>query len=91
MQIKKFRDRIKFAGVGTVFQMAVLFRPKTLDGLDRDQNWSSKCGAPQDRADLNRRPDATASRRNAARHRLLTAAPFVENSLRTVLLRPHRP
>src|SRR6516162_4387903 len=35
--------------------------------------WSSKCGAPQDRADLNRRPDATTSRRNAARHRLLTA------------------
>jgi hypothetical protein len=60
--------------------------------------------APQDRADLNRRPDATASRRNAARHRLLTAAPCValapplcaakvvrvESSLRTFLLRnPH--
>jgi hypothetical protein len=76
MQIKKFRDRIKFAGVGPVFQMAVLFRPKTLDRLDSDQKWSSKCGAPQDRADLS----------------LLTAAPFVESSLRTVLLRnPHRP
>ena len=23
-----------------------LFRPKTLDRLDRDQKWSSKCGAP---------------------------------------------
>jgi len=52
-----------------------LSRPKTLDRLDRDQKWSSKCGAPQDRADLNGRPDAAASRRNAARHRLLTAAP----------------
>jgi hypothetical protein len=54
--------------------------------LDRHQKCSSKCGAPQDRADLNCRPDATASRRNATRHRLLTAAPFVESSLRTVLL-----
>jgi len=80
-----------------------LFGPKVLDRLDRDQKWSSKCGAPQDRADLNRRPDATASRCNAARHRLLTAAPVslerlqlvlqrfvrvcVESSLRTVLLK----
>jgi len=52
-----------------------LFGPKVLDRLDRDQKWSSKCGAPQDRADLNRRPDATARRCNAARHRLLAAAP----------------
>jgi hypothetical protein len=42
-----------------------VFQPKTLDRLDRDQKWSSKCGAPQDRADLNRRPNATASRCNA--------------------------
>ena len=39
-----------------------------------DAATSAKWGAPQDRADLNRRPDATASRRHAARHRLLTAA-----------------
>jgi hypothetical protein len=25
-----------------------LFRPKTLDRLDRDQKWSSKCGAPHE-------------------------------------------
>jgi hypothetical protein len=25
-----------------------LFRPKTFDRLDRDQKWSSKCGAPHE-------------------------------------------
>src|SRR6516225_8225239 len=54
-----------------------LFWPKTLDRLDRDRKWSSKCDAPQDRADLNRHPDATTRRSSAARQRLLTAVRFI--------------
>jgi hypothetical protein len=44
-----------------------------------DAATSSKCGAPQDRADLNRRPDATEpSQRRAASFAHRT--PFVEGS-----------
>ena len=66
-----------------------LFRPKTLDRLDRDQKWASKCGTPQDRADLNL---LTAASVSLERLHLCCkgSCEFVESSLRTVLLR-HRP